>query len=253
METATPKPMPNRLKRIEIVTHCWAGKFEHYARCFQYQVSSLVLNPPQNCNVSLCLCYDPNDVVQKTLGKVRNWLDESKPGLAVLKLPIRQLGRRAIGRNIVAKQTPADLVWFTDCDHVFRDGVLDRLAEFEWPEGASMIYPKQIMIHRDHTTGDQAIARMNGSEPLDVDPSEFVPKRYNRAIGGVQIVRGEFAREYGYLDGSRWQSPLHRDTFVSCRCDRAYRKFCKQHGPIVPIDLPGVYRIRHTQTTHHEP
>jgi hypothetical protein len=252
-----------RQKRIEIVSHCWAGRYGHYARCLAYQLSSLLINPPQHCHVTFTVCYEPTDVptmrVMQQFIEVKDSFPEdddrhSNICFASWGLPIEQLGRRAIGRNLAAKHSVADLVWFTDCDHLFCDGILDRLVAMEWPEGASMIYPREIMIHRDHATGDAVLNQMPiPPRMMDTDLSLFIPKRYNRAIGGVQIVQGDDAREFGYLaDDDGWQEPLKRKTFVSCRCDQAYRNKCKQRGPIVAVDLLGVYRIRHTQTTHHD-
>ncbi len=255
---ATKKP------RIEIVSHCWAGKYEHYARCLAYQLSSLLLDPPKRCHVTFTLCYAVGDIptmlVMQRFAEIKDSLpadDDRHDNICFTSwgLPIERLGRRSIGRNLAAKHSIADLIWFTDCDHLFREGVLDRLAELEWPEGVSMIYPREIMIHRDHATGDVVLNQMPASTWLrEVDPTLFVPKRYNRAIGGVQIVRGDDARADGYLaNEDKWQQPLDRKTFVSCRCDQAYRHDCKQRrGPIVSVDLLGVYRIRHTQTTHHD-
>lgn len=240
--------------RVEIVTHCWAGRHRHYAQSLCYQLSSLFLDTPQRCHVTIRVCYVPDDVL--TMEMIHWFIQNNRSrNICITGIcgPIEKIGRRAIGRNIAAKQTIADLVWFTDCDHVFLDGCLDRLAGMDWPDGASMIYPTPIQIHRDHATGDMTTALVDRPKLISVNKAEFIPKHYNRAIGGVQIVQGDFARKHGYLDGDeKWQRPLNRKTFVSCRCDRAYRTRCLEHGSIVPVDLPGVYRIRHTATTHHE-
>jgi hypothetical protein len=170
-----------------------------------------------------------------------------------IPMEIPSLGRRCVGRNIAAKATKADIVWFADADHVYREGVLDRLAEMEWPDGATMIFPKHVHIHNSHTIGDQA-TKLIGSTPqvVDIDPTEFSRKRQSRAIGGIQIVQGDFAREHGYLkDNSKWQGPrTDGKPFGDFIDDVAYRHFCLKLGKVVSVDLPGMYRIRHTNTTY---
>lgn len=235
---------------IDIVTHCYAVEYPHFADLLAYQVSSLFLCPPK-CDAKLVACFCLED--KKTVD-VLNWASYWLP---VYRIPLspQALGRRCIGRNRAAKETEADLVWFTDCDHTFQEGCLDRLASLDWPiaEGvpASMVFPKTIKIHQDYATGDQAAEKVGGKPHLvSVDKSRFVDKHYNRAIGGVQIVRGDFARKHGYLDGdSKWQKPADKP-FGDFKDDVAYRGFCKQHGHIVGVDLPGVYRMRHSTTSY---
>jgi len=260
--------------RIEVVSHCYAVKCPLFANALQYQISSLFLHQPRTCHVTLNVFYDPQDV--KTM-EVIMWGLEYKferakelPRVTLMasSLPANMLGRRCIGRNIVAKQSVADLVWFTDCDHVFAEGAFDRLAAMPWPveddpmEGrgcpvgsvvpASMIYPRNIMISKDHATGDAELLKAESCRTIDFDYPIYVPKQYNRAIGGVQIVRGDFARKHGYLnDSPEWQKPTETP-FGDFRDDVAYRKFASMFGPIVGVDFPGVFRIRHSSTTYQE-
>jgi hypothetical protein len=175
------------------------------------------------------------------------------------KLPVKaislfrgELGRRCIGRNMAALQTDADLVWFADVDQVYHRGCLDRLAAMDWPGEASMIFPQWIEIHKDHATGDRYAEAVVEPRLVDIDPDDFIPKKYHRAIGGVQIVGGDFARDHGYLDDDpKWQKPrTDGKPFAGFRDDIEYRKFCQQLGVIVPVDLPGMYRLRHSVTTH---
>lgn len=234
--------------QIEVISHCFAKQYPHYADALVYQLSSLILDKPTTCDVRATICYDGSDKrTSAVLGYFADKLD-----LVALAMPISNLGRRAIGRNLAALGSSGDIVWFADCDQVYRDGILDRLAGLDWPDGATMIWPRRIHIHRDHATGDEALRRVSGvSQLIDVEASEFVPKSYSRAIGGVQIVRGDFAREHGYLDGhSKYQRPIRGDSFVQCHCDRPYRQFCSKHGDIRRVDLPGMYRIRHSESAH---
>ena len=236
------------MKTIEIVTHCYAAELPHYAAGLCYQLSSLVNHPPATCLVVPTVVWCKGD---EATAKVIGHFAGSHRLRHIRCDDAARVGRRAIGRNMAALSTWADLVWFADCDQCFGPGLLDRLAGLEWPEGASMIYPREIMIHRDWVTGDAALAKLAGGPRLeDFDPAEFVPKRYGRAIGGVQIVRGDFAREHGYLRGDpAHQRPADRP-FASFADDVAYRRHCEQFGPIVAVDLPGLFRIRHSRTTH---
>ena len=237
---------------VEIVTHAYAVEHRHYAAALCYQLSSLVLHPPKDCVVRTTVCYCDEDWAVKNVLKffadhldLRHWIASDR----------YRLGRRCIGRSSVAGYTLADFVWFADVDQVWDGSCFDRLVAMPWPSGASMIYPKTIKIHRDHATGDAALAKVDLDNPrlIDVDPSEFIDKGYNRAIGGVQIVRGNFARQYGYLNGDpAWQQPAAKP-FGDFRDDVAYRTFCWTKGPIVGVDLPGMLRLRHSTTSYQGP
>lgn len=254
-----------RPKLIEIVSHCYATELPQYAAMLVYQASSLVLHKPKQCKVCLSVCVwgDIDDqpypeIRDICVGKVLPWtkktLSAHDISWLICYMTKGELGRRCIGRNRLALNTEADIVWFADVDQVFRDGMLDRLATMEWPENASMIFPREIKIHRDWKTGDERTGAIDLDDPclVDVDPMEFVPKQYHDAIGGVQIVRGDFVRKHGYLAGDeKWQRPSV-DPFGDFRDDVAYRRYCRQCGPIVRVDLPGMYRLRHTRTTYQE-
>ena len=226
---------------LELVTHCWAVRHPHFAQALCYQLSSLILDKPKLCDIAITVCNDPDDLL--TTEVLSFFMPQLQIKSLVLGAP--KLGRRSIGRNYAAKWSTADIVWFVDVDYVFREGCLDRLANMSWPNDASIIYPRTIKIQKDFAIGDKSLI---ASKPAlcDVDPGDFVPHHYSRAIGGVQIVRGDFARQYGYLDGNvRWHKPVDKP-FGDTREDVPYRKFCQRHGPMVAIDLPGVYRMRHS-------
>jgi len=236
---------------IEIVTHCWAGDHEVFAKMLYCQLMSLCHFPPKNTSVKVTVCFCREDRLVKVLLADFTLRKSAKVDIDGIALPLPSLGRRAIGRNMAALSTSASrFVWFTDCDHCFFDDVLDNLAEKSWPEGASMIYPQEIMIHRDHATGDALTSSTDFHQVPQMMLTDFKPMRYNRAIGGVQIVQASFARQHGYLNGhKRWQTPVSQP-FACFRDDVAYRRFCRKHGPVLPVSLPGVYRIRHSTTTY---
>jgi hypothetical protein len=245
----------NKEMLVELITHCWAHDLPHFAKALCYKLSSLILHPPKTCQVQVTVCYWPQDMNTR---EVIEWYYSEYgtkaqfPYLRMMPLTVPSLGRRCIGRNIAAKNSAGDIVWFDDVDQVYRDGVLDLLAAYEWSDDVVMVFPKQIQIHRDHHLGDRCLFRIREPQLVDTDPGEFINKRYNVAIGGVQIVRGDFARRHGYLDGNeRWQQKrTDGRPFGDFRDDLAYRGFCKLYGRIQGIDLPGMYRLRHTRTTH---
>jgi hypothetical protein len=239
---------------VDIVTHCWAGKYPHFAQALRYQLSALILHPPKRCRARVVVCCEAYD---KLTAKV---VAEFMPLLSI-KLVIlgsaHELGRRSIGRNFAAKGSDAAIVWFTDCDYCIQAPCLDQLLDVVQPTGqlfnndTVMFYPDWIKIHKDHATGDGVLThKLNGSKVVDLNSADFVDHRFTRAIGGIQIVRGDFARQYGYLDGDpKWQQPA-KTPFGDFHDDIAYRKFCAAHGKISAIQLDGIFRIRHSQTTY---
>lgn len=242
---------------IRIITHCWAKDLPQYAQFLRFQISSLVLYKPK-VDVSITVCYSEED--QETTKVLRDMLCHATVkdlGLRVINLSPSELGRRCIGRNKAALASTEDIVWFADVDMVFREGCLDTLYTWwigERPKGTVMVYPKTIKIHRNHALGDKAVeqAKTSNLRWIDINPDDFVEKKYTRAIGGVQIVDGKFTRLHGYLDeSSKWQQPrTDGKYFGDFRDDIIYRSFCSKHGRIEGISLPGVYRLRHTNTSY---
>jgi len=244
------------LLRVEIVSHCYAAELPQYAAMLAYQASSLVLHKPKKCKVCLSVCVwedQEEETFDLHARKALAWAMLHIP-CKIIRMKRNEIGRRCIGRNHAALHTSADYVWFADVDQVFRDGILDQLISMPWPENASMIYPREIKIHQDWVTGDKRTASvdLDDLQLIDTDPTEFVPKRYRTAIGGVQIVRGDFARKHGYLNTiPKW----HRTTeelFKNFYDDVVYRRYCAELGLVVGVDLPGLYRLRHTKTTYQE-
>ena len=167
--------------------------------------------------------------------------------------------RRVIGRNQVALTTDSDLVFFTDVDHCFGWGCLDEL-EVIWNDLKRagplpvMVWPHEVLVQASFDDADcfwNQSLEMKGV--LHIPPyHSFVATRYYRAIGGVQIVNGDFARKYGYLNGhAKWQSPISPDKpFPSFRDDVKFRRFCEASGCCFSIPLKNLYRLRHTKVTY---
>ena len=226
--------------KLEIVSHCW-----HYSRLLSYQLSSLCLYPPNGVEVVATVFYAEKDTdtrhvleyfVELSLAEnltVRPW-----------SVPVECLLRRSIGRNLAAQATTADWVWFTDCDYLFGEECLEELPAALKEVPGPLAFPRVVYHNATHADGDRLVQKISAPGVYDVDCSQFVAKRLNRAIGGVQLVPGDVARANGYLPDTRWQQPATRLRFCRCREDRVYRAQLGTRGH--PIKLPGVYRIRHS-------
>lgn len=227
---------------VEIVTHCF-----QYPTLLRYQLSSLLLSPPPpDVQIKMTVFFTEEDALTT---KVLTWFAQQK-GPGVLwnwhPLPVLHLCRRSIGRNLAALSTNADWVWFTDADYWFATDCWKALASLP-SNGQKLIFPRFVMTQQDHEMGDRAIeSDSNGEGIITADHSEFSPRRMRRAIGGIQIVSGDTCRERGYLPNHRRaQKPTQEPVFAKNHADVWFRK---EFGvPAHPVDLPGVYRIRHSK------
>jgi hypothetical protein len=247
LESAKPESAIDRqrplkhdgLLSLEIVSHCWK-----YSRILSFQLSSLILHTPKKITVTMTAFYAPSDQATSTVleyfehysrTNVRwNWqpLDESK------------LFRRAIGRNAAALATKADWIWFCDCDQAFRENCLDTLAEKLAMTSADLVYPEYVQFSKVQGP-DGELLRLADGQPqvLEIDPSQFKPVRFDRAVGGLQIVRGDIARQVGYCkDIPEFMRPAHR--WMRTFEDVAFRNRLGIRGQ--PISVPELYRIEHS-------
>jgi len=225
--------------RLEIVSHCY-----HYSRLLTYQLSSLALHPVRSLDVRMTVFWTREDAeTERVLEYFAPRLPKSiEPHW--WELPKEQLFRRAIGRNLAALGTSADWVWFCDCDLVFGEGSLDALEAALRTETGPLVYPRRVWISASHGVGDKAIARVTQPCVIAVEPTEFVERHYSRAIGGVQIVPGDIARQKGYLGHvRRYQRPA--DRFQPMTEDVRYRKVLGTAGE--PIHVPNLFRINHSE------
>lgn len=233
--------------QLEIVTHCW-----RYWRALTYQISSLILHPPVHSDVLLTVFCSPeeDENTAKRLEQIAGWDLPTNISYRVWTLPRGELCRRAIGRNMAAQSTAADVVWFIDCDMTLGDGAVDALASQVWsqPEGV-LFYPRWVQVPEQKRGDKILMAATEVDGPCEVDQTGFMRKRYNRAIGGVQIVDGDCCRAVGYLpDSKKYQRPA--EEWARTFEDRAYRGWLdKQYGSGRGrrLELPEVCRIRHTQ------
>ena len=232
---------------VEIVTHCY-----RYSRLLCYQLSSLLLNPPAvptQVTVFTSLC-DEN-----TLQAVDYF---SNLGLNVRAWPLKrvELFRRSIGRNLAARATEASVVWFADCDYWFGNGSIDSLTQCD----EDFLYmPQQVWVNKTHSDGDRMIERLalGRARLVDIRHEDFMDRRVRRAIGGIQIVTGDTARTHGYLETwrkGRYMRLSPDNGFQRCAMDSQYRKMLLQQG-IAPrsIEIPNVYRLRHSTDGRKQP
>jgi len=234
---------------LRIVTHCYARELPQYAAFLRHQMQALdrLADSDYHLPVVLSVCCTAFDV--PTWKAVHEWM--KSPGqkaftLNIVCLPEGELWRRSIGRNKIALSCTEDFVWFADVDYLPTMEFIRGIHE-EFPSQAAMIYPNEIWIQKTHELGDQLAS---GERPHILWKLDFERKHYSRAVGGVQIVRGELARKIGYLNNNeKWQRPV-AEPFKSFRDDLAFRRECRKHGQVVGVDLPELYRLRHTKTTY---
>lgn len=223
---------------IEIVSHCW--KYQHL---LAYQLSSLVLYPPTRVSVRMTVFFSPED--EGTAALLRFFGARQVPGVSWNWRPLERthLMRRAIGRNIAARETRADWIWFTDCDVVFDQGSLDSLIAQLQGRRDALVHPRE-----EHCTPllaeQDPMLTAAADEPriVEINRERFTPRSCSVAKGPMQITHGDVARACGYCDSlSVYQTPS--DRWRKAYEDRAFRWLLRTQG--VGLDIPGVYRIRH--------
>ncbi|MAO40332.1 MAG: glycosyl transferase [Pseudohongiella sp.] len=223
---------------LEIVSHCW-----NYAHMQTYQLSSLLLFPPTDLDVTMTVFYGEADT--ETVKLLEFFSTQQIPGIRWnwRPLPKQALFRRAIGRNLAAKETNADWVWFTDCDLLFREGCLDGLSQALQGRQDALVFPSSEYC-TDLLPPDAPLLSPPMDPPAVVDIDEALFQRYtrDRATGPLQITHGDMARAVGYCEAlPYYQQPS--DTWCKAYEDRAFRWLLRTQG--VPIEVQGVYRIKH--------
>jgi hypothetical protein len=231
--------------KLEIVSHCWK-----YAEFQLYQLSSLVNYPPTRCDVTHTVFYSEEDA--DTVRLLNFFRDKTVANVKwnFIALPKEQLFRRAIGRNLAAKTTQADWIWFTDCDVVFHQGALDALAGQLENRQDVLVYPQRMLVTSLLAKDDPLIAKAR-AEPavMDIDISQFSVREFNRATGPIQIAHGDVARACGYCDGlAVYQKTMPR--WSKCYEDRAFRWLLGSQG--VPVTVPNVLFIRHAEKGRYQ-
>lgn len=238
------------MRSIEIIVHCYCPKgYVGYAQMLKWQVSSLLdYVDSEHDMVYYSIIYNSSD---KTTNRA---VKELSPYLRCARIHLKhydvsegELFRRAIGRNKAALNSRADVVWFTDCDYLFGRYCLQAVTE-DVENDNVLYYPYCHHITTDHKSGDKALLT-KANDVIVENPLEQMPwslEQFPRAIGGVQIVTGNTARKYGYLNGTKWLRPVEPEGgFLNTKEDVVYRKTFDRSEK---INVPNLYRIRHTIT-----
>lgn len=239
-----PPPESERAARtgklhVEIVSHCW-----RYSHLLAYQLSSLVRRPPREMTVTMTVYFSPEDEATARMLEFFGAMDVPNVRWNWQAREKTRLFRRSIGRNEAALASRADWVWFNDCDVMFVDDCLDRLADALQGRRDALVYPDHEFVSPVYKPGDDALeaAREPCLIDVDADRESFVRRDHTRAVGALQITHGDVARACGYCrDIAVYQQPT--DRFAKAREDRAFRWLLGTGG--VPLDIPGIYRIRH--------
>jgi hypothetical protein len=231
--------------KLEIVSHCW-----QYGRLLTYQLSSLMVQPPRQTDVTMTVFLTEED--RYTMEVVRYFCELDKASNLRIRpwcLSREKLWQREIGRNMAALATTADWVWFTDCDYCFGADCLDRLAVAVAQATKPLVFPRHVLISRSHEEGDQAIEQASGGPRLlTIQPDDYVVSHCRRAIGGIQIANGEIVRRLGYCKNSRSQHRL-ANHWMRTHSDRHFRVSLGTSGQ--GVNVPNVYRIRHSKRGRH--
>lgn len=232
------------MQLLDIVVHAYAEDIPDFASLLTAQLSSIIRHPPASGCAVVNVCTAPTD--RLTLDVVEQFRERSRK-TTVSIVPrcytTDMLFRRAIARNMLAKSTRADLVWFADCDYMVGPGTLDAMLAVECD---TLWHPKKVLIHKSHQEGDEFIARIAPGRPAEGDLGRFEEHRVSIAIGGLQFVSGDVARARGYLDGTRWVKPVDpAGGFRDTQEDRVYRGSFERR---LSFDIPNLYRLRHSKS-----
>lgn len=234
------------MARISIVTHSWAVKKALYSVFLRCQLTSLLHYDPSF--VSITICADQRDTL--TVSVVDDFFS-LLPNMRILWLEDRQMWRRCTGRNIAAlEDRDSDLIWFADCDYMFHENcLLSLLSQWEEQGKPEMIFPRVYLANLEKEGMDAFWkANIHARGPLEHPTETFGYHGNRRAIGGLQIVSGEYARKNGYLNRSKWMRPPDVP-FPDTRDDVAFRERLKRRGGryISIPEIPGLCRLRHTE------
>ncbi len=183
---------------LEIVSHCW-----RYGHFLTYQLSSLVNHRTNKFDITMTVFHVPDD---EAVTRVLEYFGRMEvPGIIWnwQPLPKEKLFRRSIGRNLAAKDTQADWIWFTDADIIFHENCLDTLADLLQGRDDGLVHPT-IGLGTSLLPEDDAILNKGREGPtlLEIPIEQFKPYGGPRkkAKGPHQITHGDIARACGYCD-----------------------------------------------------
>lgn len=224
---------------IEIVSHCWG-----YSRLLAYQLTSLIDHPIDVARVRMTVFHGSEDIATVELLAFIAEHRVANVDWNWRVLPKEQLFRRAIGRNIAAKESSADWLWFTDCDLTFQHNCLNSLNTALQGRRDALVYPRVESKTDAYAEQGEKPNALDTPRLLRVEPEDFVPHAVTRATGPLQITHGDVARAVGYCDAvAYYQQPQNR--WQKADEDRMFRWLLGTQGE--PIDVPGVCRVQHVQ------
>lgn len=225
---------------LEIVCHCW-----QYGHFLSYQLTSLVNHRTDKLNITMSVFHAAED--EKVTRVLDFFGDIDVPGVTWnwRVLPKEQLFRRSIGRNLAAKSTIADWIWFTDCDIIFHENCLDSLADELQSRDDTLVFPR-IGLGTSLLSEDDDILNIGREGPAlrEIPLDDFSPYGgpRSKAKGPYQIMHGDVARACGYCeDIGLYQKPSER--WRKTYEDRAFRWLIDTQG--IALDVPGACQIRH--------
>lgn len=232
---------------LEIVSHCW-----RYGHFLTYQLSSLVNHRTDKFEITMTVYHVADD--DKVVPVLDYFGRMEIPGVTWnwRALPKEKLFRRAIGRNLSAKSTEADWIWFTDADILFHEKCLDTLADLLQGRDDGLVHPEIGLGTRLLPDDDPILEKgRQGPSILEIPIEEFSPYGGPRkkAKGPHQITHGDIARACGYCDSiAYYQQPAER--WMKTYEDRAFRWLIGTHG--TPLPIPNVCQIRHIVKGRYE-
>jgi len=222
---------------LEIVSHCWG-----YSNMLTYQLSSFVNYPPTKCAVTVTVFYAKEDTKSQAVLDFFNQKTVENVTWNFQALSKGKLFRRAIGRNIAARNSTAQWLWFTDCDIIFHENCLDSLAEQLQGKQASLYYPAQERTTEMLAQDDPMLREDSEPQLVNIDTEGFSLHSRDKAKGAFQIVHGDVARAIGYCADLAIYQTLS-EHWCKCYEDREFRWLLGSQG--IPLNVDGVYQIRH--------
>ncbi len=224
---------------LEIVSHCWG-----YSNMLTYQLSSFVNYPPTKCALTVTVFYAKEDTKSQAVLDFFRQKDIKNVTWNFQTLSKGKLFRRGIGRNMAARSSKAEWLWYTDCDIIFHKNCLDSLAEQLQGKQDILYYPRQERT-TEMLAQDDPMLRQN-SEPqlVDIENDGFSLHSRDKAKGAFQIVHGDVARAIGYCE-KLFMFQTEDDRWRKTYEDTAFKWLISSEG--IPLDIDGVFQIRHVQ------
>jgi hypothetical protein len=226
---------------LEIVSHCWG-----YSNMLTYQLSSFVNYPPTKLRLIVTVFYAEEDTKTKTTLDFFNQMTIPNITWNFHLLSKRKLFRRSIGRNMAARSTKADWVWFTDCDIVFYKNCLDSLSNCLQGEKGSLFFPKEEKT-TDMLEDDDPLLSSNAKpQVVDIKTEKFNLykrcKSRDKARGPFQIVHGDVARAVGYCE-KLFMFQTESECWQKAYEDSVFRWLLGTDGE--PKNIDNVFHIHH--------